>query len=427
MNTLKKTPLDIENKEQFLKYLMYLRAYNNQQHLINKLRQKDKIRVVFIVYLVSMWKLDNVLKLMKEDDYFEPIIFVAPFQGYDDEKKQNEFTSVVNYFKNKNVEVVSSWDNEKEEYKDFDELNADLVFFSNPWDYSNGLYYSNIYENYLCCYIKYGIGTAAARNNLQYNMPFHNYMWQIYSSDKYDLHLNQELATSQGKNVILTGAPYLEDLLNNTELSNPWKNNDNRKKIIFAPHHTIEVDSRFNYRLSNFLDLAEDIKNLAIKYQEKAVWCFKPHPHLKEKLYSHPQWGKIKTDKYYSFWKNSEFSQISEGDYLGLFKYSDALIHDSASFLVEFLATKKPVLYLTSKYTNKSLNELGLEALSAGETANKREEIKGFIKKLLNDNLPINEKQEIFYERNFSKLYADTLPSESIIYSIKRILNKSNL
>lgn len=418
---------DTNSKEQFLKKIMYLRAYNNQQHLIEKIRDKDRIRVVFIVYLVSMWKLDNVLKLMLEDDYFEPIIFVAPFQGYDNEKKQSEFKSVIDYFKNKNVEVVSSWDNEKEEYKDFDELNADLVFFSNPWDYSSGLYYSNIYENYLCCYIKYGIGTAAIRDKLQYNMPFQSYMWQIYSSDEYDLDLNQKLAASQGKNVILTGAPYLEHLLNDKELNNPWKSKSNRKKIIFAPHHTIEVDSRFNYKLSNFLELAEDIKNLAIKYQEKVAWCFKPHPNLKEKLYCHPQWGKIKTDKYYSFWEESKFSQISEGEYLGLFKYSDAMIHDSASFLVEYLATKKPVLYLTSKYTKESLNELGLEALSAGETANNKEKISKFVSNLLKVNVSIKSKYEEFYARNFSRLYTEPLPSERIINSIKKKLDKCNI
>lgn len=422
MNTLKKTPLDIKNKEQFLKYLMYLRAYNNQQHLINKLRQKDKIRVVFIVYLVSMWKLDNVLKLMKEDDYFEPIIFVAPFQGYDDEKKQNEFTSVVNYFKNKNVEVVSSWDEKRQKYRPFEELKADLVFFSNPWNYSNGLYYNNVYENYLSCYVRYGFGVPNIRDSQQYNQPFHNYMRKIYVSDIYELNISKDAMASQGKNLLLTGAPYLEDLVNGSIIDNPWLYNDHRKKIIFAPHHTIHLDKRYNYRLSNFLDVAEDIRRLANKYQHKAVWCFKPHPHLRSKLYSHPDWGKSKTDEYYSFWNNSDYTQLSEGEYIGLFKYSDAMIHDSSSFLIEYMVTKKPVLYLTSEYTEGSLSEFGLKALKACYTANNIKSISNFIDDVTSNKKTIKESHIMLLKDILPNLEENNTASELITKDIKSML-----
>ena len=82
------------------------------------------------------------------------------------------------------------------------------------------------------------------------------------------------------------------------------------KKIIFAPHHTIEESK---YSLSSFLKFGEFIKSLAKAYQGKIQWSFKPHPILKSKLYLHPYWGKQKTDAYYNFWKDESYTQLDEG------------------------------------------------------------------------------------------------------------------
>lgn len=84
---------------------------------------------------------------------------------------------------------------------------------------------------------------------------------------------------------------------------------------------------------------------LAKNLKEKIQIAFKPHPKLKSKLYEHPDWGKEKTDNFYEFWASQPNTQIEEGEYINLFKTSDAIIHNCGSFTAEYLYTYKPAAY----------------------------------------------------------------------------------
>ena len=116
-------------------------------------------------------------------------------------------------------------------------------------------------------------------------------------------------------------------------------------KIIWAPHHSILKDDTLDY--SNFLNIAEDMLNIASKYKDYIQIAFKPHPHLKRKLYKMQGWGIEKTNQYYLKWNELPNTILVEGDYIDLFMTSDAMIHDCSSFSVEYLYVNKPVLYLT--------------------------------------------------------------------------------
>ena len=70
-----------------------------------------------------------------------------------------------------------------------------------------------------------------------------------------------------------------------------------------------------------------------------------------------------------------------EGGYLELFAQSDALIHDCASFVAEYLYTGNPVCYMMKAeiLTSKTLSAIGLECLQYHEYANNKEDIMRFI------------------------------------------------
>ena len=65
-----------------------------------------------------------------------------------------------------------------------------------------------------------------------------------------------------------------------------------------------------------------------------------------------PEWGYERTADYYHKWETLPNCQIIEGDYTDFFLTSDAMIHDSGSFLVEYISTNKPSLYMVR---NKSI------------------------------------------------------------------------
>lgn len=87
----------------------------------------------------------------------------------------------------------------------------------------------------------------------------------------------------------------------------------------------------------------------AQKYKDKVQIVFKPHPMLYRTLCEHSEWGKERTDAYYSMWNNMSNTQLEEGDYTELFMQSDAMIHDCGSFILEYLAVDKPCMFLKKR------------------------------------------------------------------------------
>ena len=121
-------------------------------------------------------------------------------------------------------------------------------------------------------------------------------------------------------------------------------------------------------------------------------FCFKPHPALKEKLYTHKDWGINKTNDYYNFWNKGSNTILSEADYHDLFVQSDALILDSVSFSAEYLYLNKPYCFLIKDNFdyNSSLNEIGQKIFKILKKSNDMISMEIFI----NDNvLRINESQ----------------------------------
>jgi CDP-glycerol glycerophosphotransferase (TagB/SpsB family) len=93
--------------------------------------------------------------------------------------------------------------------------------------------------------------------------------------------------------------------------------------------------------------MAELMLELAQAYKDRIQIAFKPHPSLITQLYQHPDWGKERADDYYARWQQMENTQLETGGYVDLFMTSDAMIHDSGSFVVEYLYANRPVMFVS--------------------------------------------------------------------------------
>jgi CDP-glycerol glycerophosphotransferase (TagB/SpsB family) len=199
-----------------------------------------------------------------------------------------------------------------------------------------------------------------------------------------------------------------------------WKLQERpKKRIIWAPHHT--VDYLFNF--SNFLNYCEDMLQLAEKYQEEVQFAFKPHPVLKFKLIN--LWGLEKTEEYYKRWENLSNGQIEQGDYIDLFKTSDAMIHDCGSFTAEYLYTQKPVLFqIRDEKVKDEFNSFGQLCFEKHYHAYTIEETETFIREIvINGNDPKAEEREQFYKQY---LYPQdgVMPSDKIYTMLKTLIGK---
>lgn len=412
----------IKNKttKKWKKQSIYKKMTISHKLFIEKLKNKDKIRVVFLVLYKTMWKLDPIFKKMKDDPYFEAIILVCPDKSYGEEQMFRDMDETIQYFKDLQYNTISSYDKENNRWVLLEELKPDILFFTRPHNLTFKEYYEDAYMNYLTCYVPYHHEIGDYGDNIsQYNQNFHNAIWKIFVPHNCSKNTYEKYSITKGKNVVTTGYPMMEDVLIKKEKNiykDVWKNKDNRIKIIFAPHHTIDSEE---LPYSNFLDYHEEFQTLAIELKDRVIWSFKPHPILRLKLNNHSDWGKEKTDKYYSFWQKSEFTQLDEGDYIDLFLSSDSMIHDSGSFLAEYLYTQKPVLYM-KRDNNNHFNQFGEDILKSINIAKNFDEIRKFVYKLIeNKNALIKPEQKYFFENNMNRYFSDKLPSDRIIEDIK--------
>lgn len=415
ITVLKRLKLDILYKK-----IIVRKMRKKHTTLLKALQEKNKIRVVFLAIDKSMWKLDTVFQKMLQDPYFDPVILICPITVFGEEVMWHDLEDSYNYFTQKKYPVISSYNHKQKKWLTLEDLGTDIVFFTSPHCLTRKEYYQDAYFNYLSCYVPYSYSISKYDNyTSQYNQIFHNSVWSIFAPHTEDFEIFQKFSCAKANNVTITGYPFCEMLLDKQGLS-PWKKQEkNKLKIIWAPHHTID---KIELQYANFLIFHEYFKKIAQDLKEHIQFAFKPHPVLKPKLYLHPNWGKQKTDDYYNFWSNQDNTQLEDGEYIELFKHSDALIHDSGSFLAEYHYVNKPAFYICNKLTKKSLNSFGLLALDNSYTGETQNEVYNFIQDLISNKLTAKKK----FQYIIQKYYGENSPSEKIIEHLKLTIQGDN-
>ena len=391
---------------------------------IEQLQKQGKARVLFFLQTPSVWKYDALYRQLEKSDFFEPVVVVSPYNvhlNYDKNECFRVMRQTEEFAKSQKYNYVSSYNWETHKWLDIKKLyQPDIVFFTKPYKDTLPAYHIYNFPEALTLYLPYGINCINLFHNT-YGLPFQALLWKFLVETEFQKHFAEIYEKSHGDNVEIVGALAEEKLMQaNYKPKDVWKPQSKKKKrIIWAPHHT--VDYLFNF--SNFLNYCEDMLRLAEKYQDEVQFAFKPHPVLKFKLIN--IWGLEKTEDYYNRWANLANGQIEPGDYIDLFKTSDAMIHDCASFTVEYLYARKPVLFqIRDEKVKEEFNSFGQMCLEQHYLAYSIEETEQFIKDVvIAGKDPKKEQREQFYKQY---LYpADgVMPSEKIFNILKTAIGK---
>lgn len=380
-------------------------------YLAYKVRKKDTIRVIFVISELASWKTEELFVQMFLHPRFHPIIGISKTIEVNDTEE-----NLVGYLQKKDYPFINLIRNPNG-LKDFQ---PDLIFYYKPYISSVGeqlCYRRNLGS--LICSINYAFNTIL--NPKHINHPIFHYSWYVFVE-------NESVANSfkamigrvKGHNVVPTGVPLFDIYKGHLHFDDPWRDQSKRKRIIYAPHHSIKGTNAGGIEYATFLEYSEFMLNMAKKYKNDVYFSFKPHPNLYNKLIK--IWGVEKTSHYYNEWYSLENSQIDTGDYYGLFQYSDAMIHDCASFTVEYHMTKKPVMYLISERHQKDkLNELGNNAYNVHYKGRTKSDIENFIKMIIRGEDPLSKERLHFYD-SWLSLPDGKTASERIINTI---LNKN--
>lgn len=389
------------------------------ERVSEKVRRGEKLKVVFLVIFEQVWKYEGVYRRMEKNPLFDPIILIIPYTIYGKDIMIENLYKAYNYFNEHGYNVINSYSKDTDSWLDIKHsMELDIVFFSNPYNLTRNEYTINSYLDLLTCYVPYAF-VVIGHYSAHYDQDFQNMLWKYFVETEDHKNYTEIFSRNKGRNAVTTGYPGVDLLLTNKITGSPWKlEGGGLKKIIWAPHHTIDgFDAGLRY--SNFFELSEFMLDLLEKYEHKIQIAFKPHPLLKSRLYKHPDWGKNKTNEYYEKWKRASNGILSDSDYINLFLTSDALIHDSASFHAEYLFTNKPVMFVKKdENVTERFNSFGKNIFNYIYHGNNIDDIVNFIENIvIQENDYLKEKRNSFIESVLMP-YNGKLASENIFNHI---------
>ena len=375
----------------------YKAVERQHERLEERLRGKRPVNVVFMAIDVALWKYQHVYELMAADEHFRPTIVLSPCVG---RRYEKDMEALRQYFDQHHISYI---DYRGQAIDVRRELNPDIIFYTQP--YENLLvpeYDCRHFYDLLLCYMPYGFWTSTGK--LSYDLHFHNQAWRLYYSTTLHQKEAETVATNHGRNVRVVGYANADYYLKGSYDETVWRqiaDGVRRKRIVWAPHFSIfSKNSAFPPR-ANFLWMADLMVSLAHEYADKLQIAFKPHPALLTQLYEHKDWGRERTDKYYELWQQMPNTQLETGQYIDLFMTSDAIVHDSGSFAVEYHYSKKPAMFVSRDMDSvlSTQSEFGRKAYDMHYMGKDEADIRRFIDDVvLGSNDPMLPQREAFFK-----------------------------
>ena len=354
------------------------------------IRRKKTIRFGFLVQELSQWKTERLYQAMLKHPRFEPVLCITHNDWYPGAEKV-----MMDYCRSQGYEYVML-----DPAKTFrQQIKLDMVTPQKPYrveipaafqpDNNRGLPY---------VVIPYYFGTITTPWIV--NQRLNILCWRQFVDNESCKQAWSEMHSLGGSTYRVTGSPMMDELLTPKEsLPDVWPVKDGRKRIIYAPHHTIADMHKEGIGYSTFLEHCDFMLEMRDKYQDRVFFVFKPHPALRFRLYEY--WGKEKTDSYFARWEKEGCSHVETGKYISLFKYSDAMIHDCASFTIEYLYMDKPVMYLLRDGRHEdNMIPYAKEAFDLHYKGSAQKDIENFILDVINDVDPLKEKRIQFKEKS---------------------------
>lgn len=398
--------------------------HKSQMEAARQLKGKTCLEVAFFLTVPGMWKDDEVFKTMQQHPHYHPFVVIYPYdiyKNYDKSEIQQTLERTKRFIEEKGYEYIIPYDNERHHWVDLKSIiKPDVVFFTSPYKDSYPKYYIYHYRDTFTCYVPYGY-SALELSSLNYDLIFHNLVGLHFVPNEMHKQISVRTARNKGINTVVTGHPATEVFLRKDYVpQNQWKPQSKpKKKVIFAPHHTIN-DPDYP---SLFLDICDEMLEIAEQFKDEVQFVFKPHQVLKFKLIQ--QWGKEKTEAYYQKWDEMENTQLVSDGYVDLFLTSDALIHDCGSFTTEYLFIGKPVMYLCRKGIDMTqrFNEFGIHSFECHYKGSNVTEIKRFLQEVVIEGKdPMRTKREQFFE-DYLKPKDGILPSQKILKVLEEVIN----
>ena len=342
------------------------------------------LRIAFVAQYASVWpSLRSVYRFASQDSQFSPVVILTPFF--------HPFSSTVETYLQMRDLLVSegipfcpSGNSASVAQK------ADVIFLQNPYDETRPKHLTAPAlqaAGTRIAYVPYGLEVGGGQWNTtaQFDSPLQRAAWRIFARSEAHKMLFGKHCSIGNRHVVVTGHPKFDQVdEHDSGLSPPeWASKINgRKVILWTPHFSEGPTPAW----STFQLYGEHILEQARQHTD-LFFLVRPHPLFFSAMLKNKVWSKNDEDIFRRLLSGSENLALDEApQYHTSFHYSSALMADVGSFLLEYLPTQKPLLYLKHP-EGLGMNDEGEleEILYAAETTN---DITQFISMISTGNDP---------------------------------------
>lgn len=354
------------------------------ESLKKRIRAGERVKAIFFVTSVAMFPARPLFDAMLKDSLFDARIAVVPdLRGLSETNPRLEMEKCKAQVEKEYPREVFFIANQLENGSWNDilaEFNADIVCYPLPYDFSYHRYNARwaVGRQYLPIYVNYGYPCTTFTMPV-FAMNVFACAWRVFLEGADALAIYRESSPIHGSNGIVTGAIKMDPLARFPSIE------EENKRILVAPHHSVSGGANSLLEISNFLRFSDYFLELPKRYPN-VEFVFRPHPFLFAVLSRDAFWGRERCDRWIEHFLSYPNTELSEGgDYLEEFARADAIIQDCASFLVEWMFTGKPGCYMLPEDEDCNLPFLpiGFESLSHYYIARKEAAIDEFIQNVV--------------------------------------------
>lgn len=339
-------------KRSCLYHINYMKALcdiaRNKKRIKQKLHQKEKINVLFIIQYIPSWnKLEPIYFRMKEDERFNPIIVCVPL-NIQNNKLMDEYTDndTYEYFVKHGYDVINALKRNRDWYN-LKQLKPDYVFHSRPYNhFMPQCYTSDSIRKYaLVCNVLYGANVSVNVQDITLNREYYKNVCYYFSFDVNEKKFFDRRFALGCKLGIQKSLPYgaigLEQML---QARNIQKNYTFKKVVLWTPRWSTDSyvggSNFFNYR-NTILNLARENKDI--------LFILRPHPLMFDNFIKTKEMTEKEVRGFKQYCNNENNIILDESkEYADKFWNSDMLITDASGMVAEYFITEKPILYCHS-------------------------------------------------------------------------------
>jgi possible TPR repeat-containing protein len=367
-----------------------------------------RFRVDILLEFPVVWcKVKPLYEAMMKDPFFDCRLIAINMQDFMWDS-QTQYPEFIRFLNDQDLPFVP------EAAYDLDERRPDALIYTNPYDGHHQRFSVNLVNSkgIRIVYLPYSIPFFVDQNTrgFLYDGPIHNFAWKIYvraqrEKRRYGMHCRAGNA-----HVEVAGAPLIEYLREQKELIQP--------DCSFKKTFLWGVDYGFDNHTATFLSYAYALVEYFLARPQLAL-IVRPHPLFNGSVVKR---GFLTEEEVRAFYEKCAaapniFLDFS-GDLTPSFCKSDALISDISSILVEYLAMRRPILYLNTEDTrdHREYHEDDSDVLVHYYSGDSFEHIVDFIEMVVAEKDPMREERESVMDQYFYR------PQENAGENIKEML-----